>query len=170
MHMDRDDLLTYCGTYGGSCARYAGYKAFRTAANIVAEIVDSHGFHYWMPKEVKEFDYAEFRKGLEFFKSEDTWLVCPKCCKGGGVGPPDCPRECCIEHGVDVCFECAEFPCDKVKDNVEMLKTSKEYLELGREEWLRRQDEKAQQGYENHTKKFYEISVKTSPRSQKLPL
>ena len=86
--MESDDLLTYCGIYGGSCARYEGYKAFRTAANIVAEIVDSHGFQYWMPQQVKEFNYTEFRKGLEFFRNENTWLVCPECCRGGGGAHP----------------------------------------------------------------------------------
>ena len=42
-----------------------------------------------MPHEVKAFDYAEFRKALEFFRSENTWLACPECCRGGGGGPPD---------------------------------------------------------------------------------
>jgi len=46
-----------------------------------------------MPLEVKEFDYAEFRKGLDFFSREDTWLVCREGCKGGGGGPPDCVRD-----------------------------------------------------------------------------
>lgn len=158
MHMAPVDLLTYCGSYGGSCARYKVYKAFRTTANIVAEIVDSHGFQYWMSHKVNEFDYIKFRKSLELFRSENSWLVC-KCCKGGGGGPLDCPRECCIERLVDVCFECGEYICDEVKEDVEMLKVSEEYLELSRDEWLRRQEEKAQRGYENHAKKYYQINV-----------
>ncbi len=38
--MGRDELFAYFGSYGGSCARYKGCKAFRAAANIVAKIVD----------------------------------------------------------------------------------------------------------------------------------
>lgn len=160
--MEPEDLLTYCGTYGGSCARYSGYTVFRAAAALLAEIVDSHGFQYWMPEEVKEFDYTEFRKGLEFFSKNDTWLVCPECCKGGGGGPPDCVRDCCQKHGVDVCFECVEFPCDKVKDDTGIQERAKEYKKLGREEWLRRAAEKANRGFENHTKKYYKVCAKAS--------
>ncbi len=36
-----------------------------------------------MHHELKEFDHAEFRKGLAFFGSENTWLLCPECCRDG---------------------------------------------------------------------------------------
>jgi len=157
--MEPEQLLTYCGGYCGCCARSLRHKAFRKAAALLAEIVDSHGYQYWMPVEIKEFDYAEFRKGLDFFRREDTWLVCREGCKGGGGGPPDCVRECCKEHGVDVCFECREFPCDKVKGKTEMMERAKEYKRLGREEWLRHQDEKAKKGFEGHTGKYYEVLI-----------
>ena len=78
---------------------------------------------------------------------------------GDGGDPPDCPRDCSVERGVDVCFESKEFPCDRVKENVEMLKVSKEYLKLGHDEWLRCQEE-AKRGHENHAKKYYQIFVK----------
>lgn len=158
--MDPEDLITYCGVYGGSCARYAGYTAFREAARLIAELADSHGFRHWMPEEVKEFDYAEFRKGLGFFGRDDTWLVCQGCCKGGGSGPPDCVRDCCREHEVDVCFECDEFPCERTERDAAMLERADEYLKLGREEWLRRAEDRAMLGFENHTKKCYEVRIR----------
>ena len=161
--MKPEDLITYCGHYGGQCARYCGYTAFRQAAAVLAEIADAHGFQHWMPGELKEFDYREFRKGLEFFRRDDTWLVCQVCCKGGGGGPPGCPRECCEEHGVDVCFECAEFPCDRTRDDAGMMARAEEYKRLGREEWLRRAAEKAEQGCELHTAKCYQVSVQGTP-------
>jgi len=157
--MRDEDLITYCGYYGGTCARYRGYTAFRGAAAMLAELCDAHGYHHWMPGEVKEFDYPEFRKGLEFFSRDDTWFVCQACCKGAGGGPPGCVRSCCEERGVDVCFECAEFPCDRVADDEEMVARGQEYQRLGRDEWLRRQVEKARQGWELHTGKRYRIEV-----------
>jgi hypothetical protein len=158
--MNPEELITYCGVYGGSCARYAGFTAFRDAARLLAEIADSHGFQHWMPGEVEEFDYKEFRKGLDFFAIDDSWLVCAKCCKGGGVGPPNCVRDCCIQHGVDICFECDEFPCKRVKGNAAILERAEEYFRLGREEWLRRAEERARQGFEFHTGKYYEVSTR----------
>ena len=154
--MECEKLLTPCGVYGGSCARYIGYQEFRNAAKIVLEVADSHGFQYWMPHEVKEFDYAEFRKGIEFFSRDDAWLVCTECCSGTG-GPPWCVRDCCTNHEVDVCFECVEFPCEKVKDNEDMLERGKEYQLLGREKWLLKRCEEAENGFEFHSKKFYQV-------------
>lgn len=159
-------MITYCGGYGGCCARYLGYTAFRDAAALLAEIADSHGFHHWMPHEVKEFNYAEFRKGLGFFSREDTWLVCKGCCKGGGGGPPGCVRDCCIKHKVDVCFECSEFPCNKVKDEAAMMEAARKYRELGRDEWLRQHVEKAKHGFEGHTGKYYQVWAGKYPLTQ----
>lgn len=68
--MKLEDLITYCGMNCGSCARYQGLTVFREAIRLVAELVDSHGFQHWMPGAVKEFDYTEFRKALDFFGRE----------------------------------------------------------------------------------------------------
>jgi len=164
--MKHEDLVTYCGLYGGTCARWHEYTAFRELAATLAEWLDAQGYQYWMPTEVKEFDYTEFRKALDFFSKKDSWLVCSKCCKGGD-GWPDCPiRECCKEREIDLCFECSEFPCDIVKENVKMIERAKEYKKLDKDEWLRQQIEKAKQGFELHTEKFYQVWAKAYPPSQ----
>jgi len=158
--MKPEDLITYCGVYGGTCARWCEYTVFRDLSAIFAEWVDVQGFHRWMPEWVKEFDYTEFRKALDFFSKKDSWLVCWKCCKGGD-GRPDCEiRKCCKNHGLDVCFDCGEFPCDKVKEDTRMIERAKEYKKLGKDEWLRQQVEKAEQGFELHTEKYYQIWAK----------
>ncbi len=155
--MEPEDLITYCGGYCGYCSRWCENASFIYLATTLAELVDAHGFHYWMPGEVKEFDYTEFRKALDFFSKKDSWLVCQKGCKRGD-GRPDCEiRKCCQKRGMDLCFDCDEFPCDKVKGNKEMIEMAKEYEELGEKEWLRQQVDKAKKGYEHHTKKYYQI-------------
>jgi len=153
--MKPEDLITYCGVYEGYCARWHENALFINLAKALAELADGHGFHYWMPAEVKEFNYSEFRKALDFFGKKHSWLVCQKGCKHGD-GRPDCPiRECCKKRGVDLCFECDEFPCDKVKRDTKMIERGKEYKKLGKEEWLRRQIDKEKKGYEYHTDKYY---------------
>ena len=155
--MNSKDLMTYCGGYCGVCARFLGFTAFREAALLLGELADAHGFQHWMPKAVKEFDYAEFRKGLAFFGDPESWLICRKCCKGGD-GRPDCEiRNCCQERELDICFDCGEFPCGKVKENTRMIKRANEYKKLGKDEWLREQVKKANQGFELHTEKYYQI-------------
>jgi len=160
------DLIGYCGVYCETCARWCENPALRQLATALAELVDAHGFHYWMPEVVKEFDYAEFRKALDFFSQENTWLVCQKGCKGGD-GRPDCEiRDCCKSRGLDLCFDCEEFPCDKVKGDTKMIKRAEEYKKLGKDDWLRQQIEKARQGFELHTEKYYQIWAREYPSSQ----
>lgn len=161
--MKPEDLITYCGVYGGTCARWCDSALFIRLAKALAEISDGHGFQHWMPKEVKEFDYNEFRKGLDFFGREDSWLVCRKCCKGGDSNPGCAIRKCCQQHEVDICFECSDFPCDTVKGNVRMIQYAAQYRKLGRNEWLQQQVEKAKQGFELHTDKHYQIWSGTHP-------
>ncbi len=114
------DLTTFCGGSCGTCARSSQHTAFREAA---------------------AFDYAEFRKGLDFFADPESWLVCTKGCRNGDGGPPFCVRECCREHGVDLCFDCADFPCEKTTAFADMVSAAEDYRQLGRAEWLRRQSE-----------------------------
>ena len=70
--MNAEDMISCCGGFCGTCARSANYTAFREAAALLAELIDSHGFNHWMPDTVTEFDYNEFRKGLEFFADPDS--------------------------------------------------------------------------------------------------
>jgi hypothetical protein len=161
--MDVRDLSTYCGGYCGTCARSSEYAAFREAAAVVAELADAHGFAHWLPRLVKGFDYAEFRKGLDFFADSDSWLVCKKGCRQGDGGPPFCVRDCCREHGVSLCFECADFPCEKTAALRGREQAAAEYRELGAAGWLRRQCERASQGYEAHTGKYYRVHRSYSP-------
>lgn len=161
--MEPQDLMTYCGGFCGTCARFSGYTAFRGAASLLAELADAHGFQHWMPDAVKEFDYREFRKCLDFFADADSWLVCKKGCRGGDGSPPFCVRECCEQHNVDTCFECGEFPCKKTEPYEGIVEKAEEYKRLGREEWLRRQVEKAHQGFEGHTGKYHRVCSSATP-------
>jgi hypothetical protein len=159
--MEPEDLITYCGGYGGHCCGWHENTILVDLAGALAELVDASGCHHWIPTEIKDFDYIEFRKGLDFF-SKDPRVICQSCCKSGRSGYLGCEiRKCCKERGLDVCFECGEFPCDRVYP--EMIERAEEYTALGKDEWLRRQVEKASQGYEDHTRKYYRFWVGRHP-------
>ncbi|KYK35579.1 MAG: hypothetical protein HXS48_04840 [Theionarchaea archaeon] len=55
------------------------------------------------------------------------------------------------------CFDCSEFPCDKVKPFEGIIEEADEYRNLGREKWLQQQVEKAAQGFESHTGMYYQV-------------
>ena len=157
------DLTTYCGVYGGTCAYYCGHSALKETASLLYEITDVLGFRRWMPEIVKDFDYNEFHKGLAFFSDPESWLVCIKCCKEGS-GRHDCPmRDCCREHGLDICFDCDEFPCEKVTTSPGIIQRGKEYRKMGKDEWWQAQEEKANRGFEHHTEKYYRIRADKKP-------
>jgi len=155
-----EDLICYCGYYGGSCALWCGYPHFREAARLLAEWTDSMGFQYWMPDVVDDFEYDEFRKGLEFLGRERGGLRCTKCCRGG-EGNPHCEvRNCCKDRELHVCFDCDDITsCEKIKKFPKILKRFEEYKLLGREKWLKQQVEKAEKGFELHTEKYYTIQT-----------
>jgi len=164
--MKPENLITYCGLYGGYCNGWHENTIRVDLAASLAELVDASGCHHWMPTEIKDFNYFGFRKGLDFFR-EDPRVICRRCCKGGD-GYLDCEiRKCCEERGLDVCFECSEFPCSKVEGNTGMIERAKEYKELGKDEWLRRQIAKAKQGYEHHTGKYYRLWVGKDPSNRR---
>ena len=157
------DLMTYCGVYGGTCAYYIGRTVLRETASQLSELADALGFQYWMPERVKDFDYREFHKGLAFLSDPESWFVCIKCCRDG-YGRPDCPmRNCCRERGLDICFDCEEFPCKKIKWDARALERAEEYKKLGKDEWWRAQEEKANQGFEHHTGKYYRMRAGKNP-------
>lgn len=164
--MKPEDLVTYCGSYGGICGQWCENVVLRDFATKFLELVDAMNFQYWLPEDA-EFDYSEFRKGLNYFSKNDTGLICRKCCKGGD-GNDECKiRICCRERGLDLCFDCSEFPCDTVKENTKMIEEQAiEYKKLGRDMWLRKQVEKAKQGFEGHAEKYYKIWAEKYPPSQ----
>lgn len=155
--MYNKDLMTYCGVYGGTCACYIGHTALRETASLLSELADALGFPYWMPERVKDFDYKEFHKGLAFLSDPESWLVCTKCCRDG-YGRPDCPmRNCCQERGLDICFDCDEFPCHEIAGDSRIIQRGEEYKKLGKDEWWQKQVEKANRGFEHHTEKYYQV-------------
>jgi len=79
-----EDLVTYCGGYCGTCARWCGYAKFRDLVVLLAEWVDAQGFQYWLPREMREFDYEEFRKGLDFLRQERYPARLPQGLQGRG--------------------------------------------------------------------------------------
>jgi len=159
------DLITYCGLYAGTCCGWHENAIDRRLAKALAKLVDANDCGLWMPQEVKEFDYREFRKGLEYFGSGK--LTCTQCCRSPTVQPaqnPDCKiKKCCMKRKVDLCFECDDFPCVIIGDNESMLKRAKEYRRLGRRKWLQKEKLKAKQGYEHHTGLYYRLVVSEKP-------
>jgi hypothetical protein len=167
-NMDSEDLMTYCGGYCGQCALFPGFAALREAAALTAELIDVHGLQNWipqawLPEAENKFDFAEFRKGLAFFSDPESFFICRKCCQDGGGFSGCTMRKCCQERGLDVCFDCGDFPCNKMEWHPNMIKRAGEYKRLGKDAWMRQQEKKAKQGFELFTDKYYRIRAGENP-------
>jgi len=150
------ELVTYCGSFCGGCGMYKG----RIIAMVAQEFKElTAGYADWLPKAVNlDFNYDDFIKGLEYFSQENSSCYCQESCKQGG-GAPCKIRPCAQEKGIEICYECKDFPCDKFAWIIERYPGFREeqerFKKLGFEGWLRFHGERAEKGYANATGKYY---------------
>ena len=160
--MDIDEakkLLGYCGIYCGKCGMYKG-RIIAKVADDLKELIETHGYPEWVPQFGGiDFKFAEFQKGLAYFTKENSGCYCQEPCKDGG-GVPDCEiKKCAEEQGVEICFQCSDYPCKHfsqfLKRHPEIPKEYERFNKLGSEEWIKTQARKAEKGYCLATRKYY---------------
>jgi len=137
----RRNEVGYCGEYCRTCHWYT--DALRKPAAQLLELVKKH-FEVAGWVNHKGGRSKETIKGLGILSKS----ACAFNCKGGG-GWSGCPvRKCCIAKGIEFCFECPEFPCERnwseksEHANVftaDKTKRLQEMKEIGVEEWINRQ-------------------------------
>jgi hypothetical protein len=137
----RSNEVGYCGNYCRTCHWYT--DALRKPASQLSDLVKNH-FEVALWISNKGGSSQETIKGIEILSK----CACAFNCKGGS-GWGNCPvRKCCTEKGIDFCFECSEFPCERnwsgksehanvfTADKISRLK---EMREIGVEEWIKKQ-------------------------------
>jgi hypothetical protein len=102
--------LAPCGLDCERCARYKGGTVNRAAADLAAAL---QGFEAMAARVVDRIPalagYAGFEEILGVFVAADC-----AGCRQGEVPLPFCAaRTCHREQGVDFCFQCSEYPCDR---------------------------------------------------------
>ena len=137
----RKNEVGYCGDYCRTCHWYT--DAMRKPAAQLLELVKNH-FEVAMWINVKGGSSEETVKGLEILSKG----ACSFNCKGGS-GWYGCPvRKCCMAKGIDFCFECSEFPCERnwseksEHTNIftaDKIKRLQEMKAIGAEEWIKKQ-------------------------------
>jgi len=154
-------LIGYCGIYCGSCGMFRG-RIYSKIAQDFLEVIKAAGY----PDEITinqkgvkpDFDFDEFLKGIEYFSKEDSAAYCQEPCKKGG-GVPCKNRLCAKERGLEICYECKDFPCEHfswtLEKSPEKAKDYERFKKLGFEGWIRFHAERAEKGYSNATRKYY---------------
>lgn len=140
--MDKLKFVTYCGLYCGLCSSRCRTHLI---AKSLRDLMSKEGYEYW-GKEIPGF--KEFWKFLDNLCDPDK--NCPGCRDGGG--PPFCAiRKCAKEKKVDVCVFCDEYPCNKIqmlaKGYVTLIADGKIMKDIGIDEWIKEQEERAKTGF-----------------------
>ena len=117
--LEEKKLAGYCGLYCSACAIHTG--EIKTAVSRLKELVDA----YELARVIQLFGglegFPQFLKVLDDLES--MFGACVGCKAGGGWS--DCPiRKCCVEKGLESCYECDEMPCQ------ELLKFRKKHFLL----------------------------------------
>ena len=137
----RSNEVGYCGNYCRACHWYT--DALRKPATQLLDLVKKH-FEVAEWINYKGGNSTETIKGLDILSKS----ACTFNCKGGG-GWSGCPvRKCCIAKGLNFCFECPEFPCERKWGEksehpeaftADMIKRLQEIKKIGVEEWIEKQ-------------------------------
>lgn len=104
------ERLAPCGIDCERCVMYAEgrVKNLATALHKALE-----GFENMAPRVADRYPalaaYGSFTDILDMFAGAG----CTGCRNGGSVLPFCAARTCFREQGVDFCFQCAEYPCDR---------------------------------------------------------
>jgi hypothetical protein len=110
--------------------------------------IKAYGYGEWIHNVTQDFDFNNSMNGLNWF-SESS---CPDCLKGGGM--PRCDvRACCTKKKLKNCYFCEEFSrCGKLeyqKGTYRIEKHFEKIRELGYENWLREQEKKTEESFDN---------------------
>jgi hypothetical protein len=104
------ERLAPCGI---DCERCVMYRDGRVRKNASALAEALRGFEHMAPRVVDRFPsvthYDKFSEILGLFADAS----CAGCREGGCPLPFCSARTCYAEHGVDFCFQCEEYPCER---------------------------------------------------------
>lgn len=137
--------ISYCGV---CCSHCGMQKRIPNMAKELKRFVDAYRYGEWIGYVQKEFEFQNFMKGLKWFAN----LTCAGCLREGGM--PNCEvRICCKEKGVENCYFCQSFlECAKLnyqKETYEIDKNYERIKSVGYKKWLKEQEKKMAEGFDN---------------------
>jgi len=143
--LDKNVSVSYCGVCCGFCGVQVRIPKM---AEELKRFVEAYGYGEWIGHITQDFNFENFVKGLEWFANSG----CPSCLQGGGM--PNCEvRNCCTARGLKNCYFCEDFlKCEKLGYQKETYKIDENYRrikEIGYENWLKEQEEKLRQSFDN---------------------
>lgn len=135
--MEKKHHISFCGSYCHICDWHTG--RIRRAFQLASDMIDNLGLKKPLGDNV---DIANFKTGLYNLANSS---ICPGCKAEASTHKPGTDRckirECCFHKGYDLCSECADFPCDTLRNNpgvvrFHCIENLQEIKEKGLKEWI----------------------------------
>ena len=142
MKTKQEELVAYCGLYCDLCS---GRTKIPELAKTLKELMQKDDYENFGP-DIQGFnEFWKFLGGLT--KVEED-----KYCKSGKCGSPSCSiRKCAISKNIEVCAECEEYPCKRIKTlgNSEptLIHDGLRIKKHGLESWIIEQEERKKVGF-----------------------
>jgi len=110
------EYISCCGNYYCAFCDYYKGTIVKATRNLLA-FAERYGSLRLIANANSACNFDEFMKGLKWLASQDK--PCKGCRFGGGWSWwPDCPvRDCVIQKRLDFCYQCSDFPCNKLKED-----------------------------------------------------
>ncbi len=139
---DKLRLVTYCGLHCDLCSQ-RGRIPLQSAT--LRDTMRKEGWELWGNTIPGFKEFWQFLGGMS-----DPAKSCPGCRQSGG--PPFCGiRKCARGKGLDLCIECKEWPCDRIKGlaagYVTLIPDSERLKRIGVDKWLKEQEARAATGF-----------------------
>lgn len=122
------EYISCCGKYYCAFCDYHKGTIVKAARKLLA-FAEKYGSLRLIADGNDACNFDEFLKGLKWLASQDQ--PCKGCRFGGGWSWwSDCPvRDCCIQKDIDFCYQCKDFPCEKLKEEP-LLEHKKAVIEV----------------------------------------
>ena len=140
--MDQKQLVGYCGLYCGLCEQHTQIPERASALRASLQKADFENWGTSLP------GFKEFWALLQ----DLTTVPDDKCCRSGQCGAPFCAaRKCAMAKEVEVCPECEEYPCERLrafaKGEPLLLPDGERIRERGLDAWIEEQEERRRAGF-----------------------
>lgn len=137
----KHQYLSYCGNYYCALCAYNKGTIVKAARDLL-KLAERYGSLELIANSCNACNFEEFLKGLRWLASQQR--PCKGCRFGGGWSwNASCQiRICCIYEGLDFCFQCKRFPCQKLKSEPLLerkrafISANRKMQEKGIEEWI----------------------------------
>jgi hypothetical protein len=140
--MDKNEIVAYCGIYCGLCG--ANARIPQTARQLRDYL--EHGAYE--DRERGNESFSVFWVYLQELANNSEIKTCRRDACGPNVGGI---KKCARRRDIEFCFDCDDYPCDKVqmlaKSSPTLIHDGERVKSIGLDQWIEEQEGRREKGF-----------------------